>query len=318
MDADLIILALSLFKENIWIFREDSFVFGKSKNILNLNDPKMIYLDIYSLRTKIIEELRSNLLDIDNSIELSNSNEILNSNEINMISFEDLSKKEDNKDVKDKITLITKIGTKLANLIFYIKNCKEKCIIFSQWDDLLKKVGDVLDTYGIKNVFCRGNIWTRDKAIRDFTYKNDIQVIMLSSESAAAGTNLTAATKVILLDPISGSYEYRKNMEGQAIGRAHRTGQTKQVSVVRFIIKDTVEEEIYNENIKDDAKFKSEVKMTMLTDDNINLDTTEIEKITEQAELNEKKKELKPRKKVITKDKKKAVIKDDSDFSDYE
>jgi SNF2 family DNA or RNA helicase len=78
-------------------------------------------------------------------------------------------------------------------------------------------------------------------------------------------------------------------MEGQAIGRAHRTGQTKQVSVVRFIIKDTVEEEIYNENIKEDAKFKSEVKMTMLTDDNINLDTTEIEKIAVEAELNEKK-----------------------------
>jgi SNF2 family DNA or RNA helicase len=249
----------------------------------------------------------------------------VNTNEINMISFEDLSKKEDNKDVKDKITLITKIGTKLANLIFYIKNCKEKCIIFSQWDDLLKKVGDVLSTYGIKNVFCRGNIWTRDKAIRDFTYKNDIQVIMLSSESAAAGTNLTSATKVILLDPVSGSYEYRKNMEGQAIGRAHRTGQTKEVSVVRFIIKDTVEEEIYNENLVEDAKFKSEVKMTMLTDDNINLDTSEIEKIAEQAEVNEKKKELKPRKKATTKTAKgkKKVLNEfdyelDSDLSDDE
>ncbi len=243
----------------------------------------------------------------------------VNSNEINMISFEDLTPKQDNKDVKDKITLITKIGTKLANLIFYIKNCKEKCIIFSQWDDLLKKVGDVLDTYGIKNVFCRGNIWTRDKAIRDFTYKNDIQVIMLSSESAAAGTNLTSATKVILLDPVSGSYEYRKNMEGQAIGRAHRTGQTKQVSVVRFIIKDTVEEEIYNENIKEDAKFKSDVKMTMLTDDNINLDSSEIEKIAEQAEANEKKKELKPRKKAttLTKGKKKVVAEQDLDLSDF-
>ena len=164
--------------------------------------------------------------------------------DITMISFEDLNKKDNTKEIKDKISLITKIGTKLANLIFYIKNCKEKCIVFSQWDDLLKKVGDVLDTYGIKNVFCRGNIWTRDKAIRDFTLKQDVQVIMLSSESAAAGTNLTSATKVILLDPVSGSYEYRKNTEGQAIGRAHRTGQTKQVSVVRFIIKDTIEEEI--------------------------------------------------------------------------
>ncbi len=237
----------------------------------------------------------------------------VNHNEIHMISFEDLTAKEQTKDVLDKISLISKIGTKLANLIFYIKNSKEKCIVFSQWDDLLKKVGDVLDTYGIKNVFCRGNVWTRDKAIRDFTQKQDIQVIMLSSESAAAGTNLTAATKVILLDPVSGTYEYRKNTEGQAIGRAHRTGQTKQVSVVRFIIKDTVEEEIYNENIEEDAKFKKDVKMTILTDDNLNLAQDEIEKIAKEAEENNKKKELKPKKKVKETTKKLAKIHDDSD-----
>jgi SNF2 family DNA or RNA helicase len=237
----------------------------------------------------------------------------VNHNEIHMISFEDLTSKEQTKDVLDKISLISKIGTKLANLIFYIKNSKEKCIVFSQWDDLLKKVGDVLDTYGIKNVFCRGNVWTRDKAIRDFTQKQDIQVIMLSSESAAAGTNLTAATKVILLDPVSGTYEYRKNTEGQAIGRAHRTGQTKQVSVVRFIIKDTVEEEIYNENIEEDAKFKKDVKMTILTDDNLNLAQEEIEKIAKEAEENNKKKELKPKKKVKETGKKLAKIHDDSD-----
>jgi len=222
-------------------------------------------------------------------------------NDITMISFEDLSNKSDTKEVKDKITLIAKIGTKLANLILYIKNCKEKCILFSQWDDLLKKVGDVLDTYGIKNVFCRGNVWTRDKAIRDFTSKEDIQIIMLSSESAAAGTNLTAATKVILLEPVSGTYEFRKNTEGQAIGRAHRTGQTKQVSVVRFIIKDTIEEEIYNENIIEDTKFKNDVKMTILTDDNINLSTDEIAKIAVTAEEKTKIKESKPKKKVKVK-----------------
>jgi SNF2 family DNA or RNA helicase len=106
-------------------------------------------------------------------------------------------------------------------------------------------------------------------------------------------------------------------MEGQAIGRAHRTGQTKQVSVVRFIIKDTVEEEIYNENLIEDVKFKSEVKMTLFTDDNINLDTTEIEKITEEAEANEKKKELKPKKKATKPAKKKIGI-DDLQDSDYD
>ena len=58
---------------------------------------------------------------------------------------------------------------------------------------------------------------------------------MLSSESAASGTNLTAASTVILLDPVYGTYEYRRNTEWQAIGRAYRMGQTKKVTVVRFL-----------------------------------------------------------------------------------
>jgi SNF2 family DNA or RNA helicase len=141
---------------------------------------------------------------------------------------------------------------------------------------------------------------------------------MLSSESAAAGTNLTSASKVILLEPVSGTYEFRKNTEGQAIGRAHRTGQTKQVTVVRFIIKDTIEEEIYNENIIEDAKFKSELKMTVLSDDNINISNDEISKITSIAEEKTKIKELKPKKKIQTK--KKVLsnndLTDSSDLSD--
>ena len=52
------------------------------------------------------------------------------SDEIFMISFEDLSHKEQTKEIKDKLSLINKVGTKLANLIFYIKTCKDKCIVF--------------------------------------------------------------------------------------------------------------------------------------------------------------------------------------------
>ena len=160
-------------------------------------------------------------------------------------------------DVKNKITIINAVGTKLANLILYLKSLKDKdkCIVFSQWNDLLLKVGKTLDLFNIKNVFCRGNIWVRDKAIREFRDNDEIKVIMLSSESAASGTNLTEASTVILLDPIYGTFEHRTNMEWQAIGRAYRMGQTKQVTVVRMIIKDTVEEEIYNLNIEENKKY---------------------------------------------------------------
>jgi len=154
----------------------------------------------------------------------------------------------------EKMELVNKLGTKLANLIYYLRENDEHTIIFSQWDDLLRQVGKVLLDNDIKNVFCKGNCYQRDKAIREFNSDKNIKVIMLSSEQAAAGTNLTKASRVILLDPIYGKYEYRKDQERQAIGRAHRLGQKNIIKVIRFLIKDSIEEEIYMLNLKEDEE----------------------------------------------------------------
>lgn len=174
-------------------------------------------------------------------------------NEIYVLSYERKKKVEDNVCL-EKDALINEIGTKLANLIFYLRETNEHTIIFSQWDDLLKKIGRVLEKNKIKNVFCKGNCYQRDKAIREFNEDDKIKIIMLSSESAAAGTNLTKASQVIFIDPIYGNYKYRKDQERQAIGRAHRMGQKNIIKVVRFLIKNSIEEEIYLNNIKEDTE----------------------------------------------------------------
>ena len=51
----------------------------------------------------------------------------------------------------------------------------------------------------------------------------------------------------------------RKDTEMQAIGRAHRLGQTSEINVYRFIIEDSIESEIFYENIKMD---EIEIKRT--------------------------------------------------------
>lgn len=168
-------------------------------------------------------------------------------------------------DQKNKAVLINELGTKLANLITYLRSSGEHTIIFSQWDDLLRRVGRILKDNNIPNVFCRGNCFQRDKAIREFNQDNKIKVIMLSSDSTAAGTNLTKASQVIFIDPIYGTYEHRKGQERQAIGRAHRLGQKSNIRVIRFIIKDSIEEEIYRMNLIEDKKHVSEFLSTTET-----------------------------------------------------
>lgn len=190
-----------------------------------------------------------------------------------------------NENINNKDELIKIIGTKLANLIFFVKQVDSHCIIFSQWDDLLKKVGKVLNDYGIKNVFCKGNIWQCAKAINNFNNDENTRVIMLSSKCSASGMNLTKAEYVILLDPVMGSYEDCRNTEWQAIGRAHRIGQKKQVKVTRFVINNTVEHDIYIENLKEIKKHVTNAKISTLTENDIKLNDTKLKEINKVISL---------------------------------
>lgn len=168
-------------------------------------------------------------------------------------------KLEDKMDVvEEKVDeLVYKYGTKIAKLIKLCKQIlldeKNKIIIFSEWDRLLSMIGIVLKNNDIKNVFCKGNVHQRNAAISAFrsdlskkrkSYDNVSRVIMLSTEHAASGTNLTDATHIIFMEPHQGEYGAVKSMEDQAIGRAVRLGQQNQVNVYRLITKNTIEEEI--------------------------------------------------------------------------
>ena len=161
----------------------------------------------------------------------------------------------------DKIFLISEtkssdvnnMGTKLAWIINYIKQTPNKYrIIFSQWDYLLREVGKVLETNGIKNLYCQGNVYQKDRVLRLFNSKedsNEFKIIMLSSESTVSGSNLNNAEEVIFLDPVYGDKQHRLNTEKQAIGRVIRLGNKhKTINIIRLLIKDSIEEEIYKSN----------------------------------------------------------------------
>ena len=68
--------------------------------------------------------------------------------------------------------------------------------------------------------------------------------------------------QVIFIDPIYGDYTHRKGQEKQAIGRAHRLGQKAKIKVIRFIIRDSIEEEIYKNNLIEDQKYKCDFEST--------------------------------------------------------
>jgi SNF2 family DNA or RNA helicase len=64
-------------------------------------------------------------------------------------------------------------------------------------------------------------------------------LFLISLKAGGLGLNLTSAEYVFLLDPW-----WNPAVEAQAVDRAHRIGQTRQVFAYRLIARDTVEEKV--------------------------------------------------------------------------
>lgn len=148
---------------------------------------------------------------------------------------------------------VDKWGTKMARLIQHLhsvlSNSHHRVIVFSQWNNMLKLVGKVLSESSISHLFLHGSIHVVNSRIRKFKLDPSVRVVLLSSDRAASGLNLTEATHIVLLDTLNTDRDTAKVIEEQAIGRAVRLGQQRTVQVQRFIMRDTIEHDYYLRNI---------------------------------------------------------------------
>ncbi|KAJ0976783.1 hypothetical protein J5N97_012257 [Dioscorea zingiberensis] len=133
-------------------------------------------------------------------------------------------------------------STKVSALLHELEKLRPSCsksIVFSQWTGFLDLLQIPLSRSNFKFVRLDGtsNQQQREKVISQFTEDKNILVLLMSLKAGGVGINLTAATNAFLLDPW-----WNPAVEEQAVMRIHRIGQTKSVSIRRFIVKGTVEE----------------------------------------------------------------------------
>jgi SNF2 family DNA or RNA helicase len=159
-----------------------------------------------------------------------------------------------------KYECINQYGSKMSVLLEYLGSIllepENKVIIFSQYNSMLVLIGKVLDTYGIQHVNCKGSVHNVSKGVMNFKKTPSIKVIMLSSETANSGNNLTEANHVIFIDVLNHPKLTVMDIEKQAVGRTVRLGQHKGVVVTRFIMRNTIEEFTYNANKYDMATLQ--------------------------------------------------------------
>lgn len=137
--------------------------------------------------------------------------------------------------------------TECMKLLREIGATGEKTIIFSQWTLLLDLLQVAMYHEGYEEDAFRRYDGTmsadaRVDAARAFQKEGSrVKTILVSLRAGNAGLNLTTASRVIILDPFWNPY-----IEMQAVDRAYRIGQKREVQVYRILTTETVEDRIMN------------------------------------------------------------------------
>lgn len=159
----------------------------------------------------------------------------------------------------DPAKMLTDSG-KLQTLDILLKRLRaenHRVLLFAQMTKMLNILEDYMNYRKYRYLRLDGSstIMDRRDMVRDFQHRSDIFVFLLSTRAGGLGINLTAADTVIFYES-----DWNPTLDLQAMDRAHRLGQTKEVTVYRLICKETVEEKILQR-----ASQKNTVQQLVMT-----------------------------------------------------
>ena len=122
-----------------------------------------------------------------------------------------------------------------------VRRAGHKVLFFSTFEQHLQLFKRVFDTEKQPYAWLSGATSMADRAREVTRFQEDpsVQAFLITLTAGGVGLNLTAADYVFLLDPW-----WNPAREDQAIARAHRIGQQRPVTALRFIARNTIEEKI--------------------------------------------------------------------------
>jgi SNF2 family DNA or RNA helicase len=129
----------------------------------------------------------------------------------------------------------------------------ERVLIFVQFPDLMKKLAEALTAHKVRFLEIKGSATQKSNNLEKYQNDSAERVLLLNvMDESASGANLTSANHAIFLSPLlAPTKEIYDANETQAVGRLVRYGQMKHVYVWRFLTKNTIDEEIYQQRAKD-------------------------------------------------------------------
>ncbi|KAF4549384.1 SNF2 family N-terminal domain-containing protein 6 [Elsinoe fawcettii] len=132
------------------------------------------------------------------------------------------------------------------------KEAGDKTLVFSQRLQLLDCLEELLDKMNIKWARIDGSMPSpkREAVLTKFR-AGQFDVLLVSTRAGGQGLNMQDANRVIIVD-----FGFNPTWEEQAVGRAYRLGQKKNVVVYRFVTGGTFEDKLYNMGLFKSSLFQ--------------------------------------------------------------
>jgi DNA helicase INO80 len=137
----------------------------------------------------------------------------------------------------------------LDRLLQQLKTGNHRVLLYFQMTKMIDLMEEYLAFrhYTYLRLDGSSKISDRRDMVMDWQTRSDIFIFLLSTRAGGLGINLTAADTVVFYDS-----DWNPTVDQQAMDRAHRLGQTRQVTVYRLITRGTIEERILQRAMEKD------------------------------------------------------------------
>lgn len=126
----------------------------------------------------------------------------------------------------------------------------QKVIVFSFFTSVIEAVTSALGEHAVGPITGAVSPTRRQQIVDDFQSSPTPKVLVGQIQAAGTGLNIQGASVVILCEP-----QIKPSLEVQAIARAHRMGQVRNVQVHRLIVPESVDEHMQIMLARKQAEF---------------------------------------------------------------
>ena len=130
-------------------------------------------------------------------------------------------------------------AARLLELCEMAKEQKRKVIVFSFFRSTLQKVSELLGDRCMEPITGSVSPQRRQEIVDAFGKAGDGAVLVSQVQAGGTGLNIQSASVIIFCEP-----QIKPSIENQAISRAYRMGQVRDVLVYRLLADDTIDERI--------------------------------------------------------------------------